>query len=73
MISYASRQLKPHEVNYPTQDLELGAMVFTLKIWRHNLYGVRWTIYTNDKSMRYLMDQSIEYDATEAVKRTEGL
>ena len=40
VIAYASRQLKPHKANYPTHDLELGAVVFALKIWRHYLYGV---------------------------------
>ena len=57
VIAYASRQLKPHEANYPTHDLELGVVVFALKIWRHYLYGVRCTIYTDHKSLRYLMDQ----------------
>ena len=57
VIAYASRQLKPHEVNYPMHDLELGAVVFALKIWLHYLYGVRCTIYTDHKSLRYLMDQ----------------
>ena len=57
VIAYASRQLKPHEANYPTHDLELGAVVFSLKIWQHYLYGVRCTIYTDHKSLRYLMDQ----------------
>ena len=56
VIAYASRQLKPHEANYPMHDLELGAVVFSLKIWRHYLYGVRCTIYTDHKSLRYLMD-----------------
>ena len=57
VINYASRQLKPHEANYPTYDLELGTVVFGLKIWQHYLYGVRCTIYTDHKSLRYLMDQ----------------
>ena len=39
VVAYASRQLKPHEKNYPTHDLELAAIVFELKIWRHYLYG----------------------------------
>ena len=56
VIAYASRQLKPHEANYPTHELELGVVVFALKIWRHYLYGVRCTIYTDHKSLRYLMD-----------------
>ncbi|KAJ9542555.1 hypothetical protein OSB04_029061 [Centaurea solstitialis] len=57
VIAYASRQLKPHECNYPTHDLELGAVVFALKMWRHYLYGVKCTIYTDHKSLKYLMDQ----------------
>ncbi|CAH1436072.1 unnamed protein product [Lactuca virosa] len=57
VIAYASRQLKPHETRYPTHDLELGAVVFALKIWRHYLYGVRCTIYTDHKNLKYLMDQ----------------
>ena len=57
MIAYASRQLKPHEVNYPTHDLELAAVVFALKIWWHYLYGVKCTIYTDHRSLRYFLDQ----------------
>ena len=57
VIAYTSRQLKSHEANYPTHDFELGAMVFALNIWRHYLYGVCCTIYTDHKSLRYLMDQ----------------
>ncbi|KAJ0502741.1 putative nucleotidyltransferase, Ribonuclease H [Helianthus annuus] len=50
VIAYASRQLKTHEANYPTHDLELAAVVFALKIWRHYLYGVKCTIYTAKKA-----------------------
>ncbi|KAJ9557882.1 hypothetical protein OSB04_012496 [Centaurea solstitialis] len=57
VIACASRQLKTHEVNYPTHDLELAAVVFALKLWRHYLYGVRCTIYTDHKSLLYFMDQ----------------
>ncbi|KAK1435339.1 hypothetical protein QVD17_01100 [Tagetes erecta] len=57
VIAYASRQLKPNEVNYPTHDLELAAVVFALKIWRHYLYGVKCTIYTDHKSLKYFFDQ----------------
>ncbi|KAI3682071.1 hypothetical protein L2E82_50219 [Cichorium intybus] len=57
VIAYASRQLKPHEQNYPTHDLELGAVVFALKIWRHYLYGVKFIVYTDHKSLKYLFDQ----------------
>ena len=56
IIAYALRQLNPYEANYPTYDLELGAIVFALKICRHYLYGVRCTIYTDHKSLRYLME-----------------
>ena len=57
MVAYASRQLKPHEKNYPTHDLELVAIVFALKIWRHYLYGEKCFIYTNRKSLKYLPSQ----------------
>ncbi|GKF72917.1 putative reverse transcriptase domain-containing protein, partial [Tanacetum coccineum] len=50
-IAYASRQLKPHEENYTTHDLELGAVVFALKIWRHYLYGTKCTVFTDRKSL----------------------
>ena len=55
VVAYASRQLKPHEQNYPTHDLELAAVVFALKIWRHYLYGEKCRIYTNHKSLKYLL------------------
>ncbi|KAJ9564648.1 hypothetical protein OSB04_000614 [Centaurea solstitialis] len=57
VIAYVSRQLKPHEANYPTHDLELAAVVFALKIWRHYLYGVKCTIYTDHRSLRYFLEQ----------------
>nr|GFB52170.1 putative reverse transcriptase domain-containing protein [Tanacetum cinerariifolium] len=57
VIAYASRQLKTHEKNYTTQDLELGAVVFALKIWRHYLYGIKSVIYTDHKSLQYIFDQ----------------
>ena len=53
VIAYASRQLKSYEQNYPTHDLELAAVVFALKIWRHYLFGERCEIYTNHKSLKY--------------------
>ena len=55
VVAYASRQLKPHEQNYPTHDLELVAVVFPLKIWRHYLYGEKCRIYTDHKSLKYLL------------------
>ena len=54
VIAYASRQLRNHEKNYSTHDLELDAVVFTLKIWRHYLYGVSCVIYTDHKSLQYV-------------------
>ncbi|GJR58860.1 hypothetical protein Tco_1501022 [Tanacetum coccineum] len=57
VISYASRQLEIHEKNYTTHDLELGAVVFALKIWRHYLYGTKCTVFTDHKSLQYILDQ----------------
>ncbi|GJX17159.1 putative reverse transcriptase domain-containing protein [Tanacetum coccineum] len=57
VIAYASRQLKIHEKNYMTHDLELGAVVFALKIWRHYLYGTRSVIYTDHKSLQHIFSQ----------------
>ena len=57
VIAYASRQLRQHEVSYPVHDLELAAVVFALKIWRHYLYGETFQIYTDHKSLKYLMTQ----------------
>ena len=57
MVAYASRQLKPHEKNYPTHDLELTSIVFALKIWRHYLYGEKCFIYSDHKSLKYLPSQ----------------
>ncbi|GJW50727.1 hypothetical protein Tco_0092078 [Tanacetum coccineum] len=57
VIAYASRQLKPHEENYTTHDLKLGAVVFALKIWRHYLYGTKCTVFTDHKSLQHILDQ----------------
>ncbi|KAL4379294.1 hypothetical protein GQ457_02G032210 [Hibiscus cannabinus] len=57
VVAYASRQLKVHEKNYPTHDIELAAVVFALKIWRHYLYGEKCIVYTDHKSLKYLMTQ----------------
>jgi hypothetical protein len=57
VIVYKSRQLKPHEVNYPVYDMKLADIVFALRVWRHYLYGYRVEIYTNHKSLKYLMFQ----------------
>ncbi|KAL4014301.1 hypothetical protein IC575_026501 [Cucumis melo] len=57
VVAYASRQLKSHEQNYPTHDLELAAVVFALKIWRHYLYGEKIHIFTDHKSLKYFFTQ----------------
>ena len=54
VVAYASRQLKEYEKNYPTHDLELAAVVFALKIWRHYLYGETCEIFTDHKSLKYI-------------------
>ncbi|GJX62444.1 putative reverse transcriptase domain-containing protein [Tanacetum coccineum] len=57
VIAYASRQLKIHEKNYTTHDLELGAVVFALKIWRHYLYETKCIVFTDQKSLQHILDQ----------------
>nr|GFA30129.1 putative reverse transcriptase domain-containing protein [Tanacetum cinerariifolium] len=57
VIAYAFRQLRTHEENYMTHDLELGAVVFALRLWRHYLYGVKCTVFTDHKSLQYILDQ----------------
>lgn len=58
VVAYASRQLKPHEANYPTHDLELAAVVHALKIWRHYLIGNRCEVFTDHKSLKYIFTQA---------------
>ncbi|XP_027351223.1 uncharacterized protein LOC113862333 [Abrus precatorius] len=57
VVAYASRQLRTHERNYPIHDLELAAVVFALKVWRHYLYGAQFDVYSDHKSLKYLFDQ----------------
>nr|GEV91614.1 putative reverse transcriptase domain-containing protein [Tanacetum cinerariifolium] len=57
VITYASCQLKVHEKNYTTHDLELGAVVFALKMWRHYLYGTKCVVFTGHKSLKHILDQ----------------
>jgi hypothetical protein len=57
VIAYSSRQLKKHERNYPTHDLELATVVFALKSWMHYLYGETCDIYTDHKSLKYIFTQ----------------
>ncbi|WVZ80333.1 hypothetical protein U9M48_027818 [Paspalum notatum var. saurae] len=58
VIAYLSCQLRKHEVNYPTHDLELLAVVYALKKWRHYLLGNTCHIYTDHKSLKYIFTQS---------------
>jgi hypothetical protein len=58
VVSYASRQLRKHEENYPTHDLELATVVHDLKIWRHYLIGHRCEIYSDHKSLKYIFTQN---------------
>ncbi|GJZ29652.1 putative reverse transcriptase domain-containing protein [Tanacetum coccineum] len=57
VIAYASRQLKIHEKNYTTHDLELEVVVFALKMWRHYLYGTKCVVFTDHKSLQHILDQ----------------
>jgi hypothetical protein len=58
VVAYSSRQLKIHEKNYPTHDLELAVVVHALKTWRHYLYGQKCDIYTDHKSLKYIFTHS---------------
>jgi hypothetical protein len=58
VVSYASRQLRKHDENYPTHDLELAAVMHGLKIWRHYLIGLRCEIYSDHKSLKYIFTQN---------------
>ena len=57
VVAYGSRQLKNHEKNYPTHDLELAAIVFALNIWLHYLYGEQFKVFSYHKSLRYIFTQ----------------
>ncbi|GKA08156.1 putative reverse transcriptase domain-containing protein [Tanacetum coccineum] len=57
LIAYLSLQLKTHEENYTTHDLELGTVVFALRLWRHYLYGKKCVVYSDHKSLQYILDQ----------------
>ena len=57
VVAYGSRQLKNHEQNYPAHDMELAAVVFALKIWRHYLYGEQFEVFSDHKSLKYIFTQ----------------
>ncbi|GKA25308.1 putative reverse transcriptase domain-containing protein [Tanacetum coccineum] len=76
VIAYASRQLKIHEKNYTTHNLELGSVVFALKIWRHYLYGTKCIVFTDHKSLQYILDQkelNMRQRLADALSRKEAL
>jgi len=54
VVAYGSRQLKTHEMNYPTHDLELATIVFALKMWSHYLFGSKFEVFSDHKSLKYL-------------------
>ena len=54
VVAYGSRQLKNHKRNYPTHDMELAAIVFALKIWRHYLYGEQFEVFLDHKGLKYI-------------------
>ncbi|GJT83717.1 putative reverse transcriptase domain-containing protein [Tanacetum coccineum] len=57
VLAYESRLLKIHEKNFTTHDLELGAVVFALKMWRHYLYSTKCVVFTDHKSLQHILDQ----------------
>ena len=57
VVAYGSWQLKTHEQNYPTHDMELASVVFALKIWRHYLYGEQFEVFSDHKSLKYIFTQ----------------
>jgi hypothetical protein len=58
VVAYASWQLRKHEVNYLTHDLELATVAHALKIWRHYLMGKRYELYMDHKNLKYIFMQS---------------
>ena len=57
VVAYGSWQLKKHEQNYPTHDMELAAIVFALKIWPYYLYGKQFEVFSDQKSLKYIFTQ----------------
>jgi hypothetical protein len=72
-VCYASRQLRKHEENYPTHDLELAAVVHAFKIWRHYLIGHRCGIYSDNKSLKYIYSKRPEFATTLMVRVDQRL
>ena len=73
VIAYASIQLKVHEKNYSTHDLELAAVVFTLNLWRHYLYGVHVDVFTDHKILQYVHSKRVKSPIKKVVRTFERL
>ena len=74
VVAYSSRQLKNHEQNYPTHDMELATVVFALNIWRHYLYGEEFEVYSDHKSLKYIFHAAgPQYEATQMDGVPRGL
>ena len=74
VVSYTSRQLRPHELNYATHDLELAAVVHALNTWRHFLIGNHCDVYTDHKSLKYIFhSEGAESQTEEMVGAYKGL
>jgi hypothetical protein len=58
VVAYTSQQLRKHEVNYPTHDMELAIVIHALKVWRHYLMGKRCELHMDHKSLKYNFTQS---------------
>ena len=74
LVAYGSKQLKNHEQNYPTHDLEFAAIVFALKIWRHYLYGEQFEVFFRpQESEVYFHTAGPQHEATQMDGVYEGL
>ena len=74
VVAYGSRQLKNHDQSYPTDDLELAAIVFTLKVWHHYLYGEQFQVFSDQNSLKYIFHATgPQHEATQVDGAYGGL
>jgi hypothetical protein len=73
VVAYSSQQLKIHEKNYPTHDLELATVVHALKTWRHYLYGQKCDIYTDHKSQVHIHSVGVKHEAAKMARIDQRL
>ena len=73
VVAYGSKQLKTHERNYPTHDLELAVIIFALKIWRHYLYGEQFVVFSYHKSEVYFHTAGPQHEVTQMDGVSGGL